>query len=88
MLFREIIAVYSENRKKPINILRAQNAELLNVEAGGTYSAFCSLKSFIIKTDRMWISLFTVHRFIYLYANVGLTKRFSYELLNIKLMDI
>jgi hypothetical protein len=38
MLFREIIAVYSENHTKPINTLRGQNAELLNVKVGGAYS--------------------------------------------------
>jgi hypothetical protein len=34
MLFKEIIAVYSENHMKPINTIE----ELLIVEAGGTYS--------------------------------------------------
>jgi hypothetical protein len=40
MLFKEIIVVYSENRMKAINIglLCGQNAELLNVKAGGAYS--------------------------------------------------
>jgi hypothetical protein len=39
-MFREIIAVYYENRKKPINTLCA---ELLNVKEGGTYSYLCNL---------------------------------------------
>jgi hypothetical protein len=34
MLFKEIIAVYSENRTKSIR----ENAEVLIVKAGGTYS--------------------------------------------------
>jgi hypothetical protein len=34
MLFREIIAVYSENLQKPINTLCGQNAELLIVKVG------------------------------------------------------
>jgi hypothetical protein len=38
MLFRKIIAVYSENNKKPINTLRGQNAELLAFKAGCVYS--------------------------------------------------
>jgi hypothetical protein len=38
MLFREIIAVYTENYTKPVNVFRDQNAELFIVEAGGTYS--------------------------------------------------
>jgi hypothetical protein len=38
MLFKEIIAVYPKNRAKLINTLYAQNAELLNVKVGGTYS--------------------------------------------------
>jgi hypothetical protein len=37
MLFREIIAVYSENGMKPINTLCGQNAELLNVKVDGAY---------------------------------------------------
>jgi hypothetical protein len=38
MLFREIIAVYSGNLMKPMNLLCGQNAELLNVKARDTYS--------------------------------------------------
>jgi hypothetical protein len=46
ILFGEIIAVYSENHTKPINALCGKNAELLNVEAGDTYSSYhCALKS-------------------------------------------
>jgi hypothetical protein len=37
-LFKEVIAVYSENRTKPINTPCGQHAELLYVAAGGTYS--------------------------------------------------
>jgi hypothetical protein len=40
--FREIIAVYSENRKKLTSTLCGQNAELLNVKASGTYNNHCS----------------------------------------------
>jgi hypothetical protein len=32
MLFKEIIAIYSENLTKPINALRGHNAELVNVK--------------------------------------------------------
>jgi hypothetical protein len=39
MLFREIITLYSDHTK-PINILHWQNAELLIVKAGGTYSFY------------------------------------------------
>jgi hypothetical protein len=38
MLFKEIIPVYTENHTKPINKLRWQNAELVIIKAGGTYS--------------------------------------------------
>jgi hypothetical protein len=38
MLIKEIIAVYSKNHTKAINTLYGQNAELLTVEAVGTYS--------------------------------------------------
>jgi hypothetical protein len=40
MLFKEIIAVYSENHMKPINTLCGQNAELLIVKECGTYSYY------------------------------------------------
>jgi uracil DNA glycosylase len=43
-LFKEIIAVYSENHTKHINTTWGQNAELLNVKSGGTYSYHCALK--------------------------------------------
>jgi hypothetical protein len=36
MLFREIIAVYSENHTKPTNTLYGQNTELVNIKAGCT----------------------------------------------------
>jgi hypothetical protein len=44
-MFRGIIVVHYDNHKKPINTLCGQNAELLNVEAGGTYSYHWALKS-------------------------------------------
>jgi hypothetical protein len=44
MLFKEIIAVYSENHTKSINTLYRQNAELLDVKAGGTYKHHLALK--------------------------------------------
>jgi hypothetical protein len=40
----EIIAVYTENHTKPINTPCGQNAELLIVKAGGTYSYHWALK--------------------------------------------
>ena len=38
MLYREIIAVYSEIHTKHINTLCGQNMEFVNVNPGGTYS--------------------------------------------------
>jgi hypothetical protein len=38
MLFKKIIALYSENYSKPKSSLRGKIAELLNVNVGGTYS--------------------------------------------------
>jgi hypothetical protein len=38
MLYREIMAVWSEIHTKHINTLCGQNVELLNVKPGGTYS--------------------------------------------------
>jgi hypothetical protein len=43
-LFKEIIAVYSENHTEPINIKCKK--ELLNVKAAGTYSDHSSLKGY------------------------------------------
>jgi hypothetical protein len=44
MMFREIIAVYSENHMKLINPICGQNAELLIVKAGGAYTCHWALK--------------------------------------------
>jgi hypothetical protein len=44
MLFREIIAVYCENRTKHINRVCGQNVEFFNIKASGIYSYHCSLK--------------------------------------------
>jgi hypothetical protein len=43
-LFKEIIAACSENHATPISTLCWQNAELLIVKAGGTYSYHLALK--------------------------------------------
>jgi hypothetical protein len=45
VLFREKLAVCSDNHKKPINTLCGQNAELLIVEAGGTCGYHCDFKT-------------------------------------------
>jgi hypothetical protein len=44
ILFMEIIAAYSGNHTKPINMLCGQNAELLIVKADGIYSYHWVLK--------------------------------------------
>jgi len=38
MLYREIIAVFSQIHKKHINTLCGHNGEMLNVKPGGIYS--------------------------------------------------
>jgi hypothetical protein len=55
MLFKEIIAVYSENRTELIDTLCGENAELMTVKAGGTYNyhwslkgLFCSLSCYVV----------------------------------------
>jgi hypothetical protein len=53
MLFREIIALYSENHAKPINTHYGQNAELLNVQAGGTYKLPVCFKGLNIPPNRI-----------------------------------
>jgi hypothetical protein len=40
-----MIAVYSENHMKSINIICEQNATLLNVKAGGKHTYHCALKA-------------------------------------------
>jgi hypothetical protein len=42
MLFKEIIAVYSEDNTKLINTLYGQNVEVLNVKAGGATCKYYS----------------------------------------------
>jgi hypothetical protein len=44
MLFRETVAVYCENHTVHTNTLCGQNAEFLNVEAGGTFCCRYGLK--------------------------------------------
>jgi hypothetical protein len=44
MLFREIIDVYYENHRKPINALYGQNSEFSTGTADGNYSKLCFLK--------------------------------------------
>jgi hypothetical protein len=56
MLFKETIAVYSETHTKPITFC-GQNAELLNVKAGGLYSYHCVLKGWP-KQVRRFITVF------------------------------
>jgi hypothetical protein len=45
MLFKEVIAVYSENHGKPINTLGRQNGKLMNAGTHGTYSNHFALYS-------------------------------------------
>ena len=44
MLYREIIAFYSQIHTKHINTLCGQNVELLNVKFDGTYSDHWDVK--------------------------------------------
>ena len=44
MLYREIIAVYSDIHTKHINTLCVQKVELLIVKSGGTYSNHWAVK--------------------------------------------
>jgi hypothetical protein len=50
-LFKEIIAVYTENQMKHINTLCGQSVELLNVKVCGTYSYHWLLK---VKLRMAW----------------------------------
>jgi hypothetical protein len=44
MLYREIIAIFSQIHAKHINTLCGQIVELLNVKPGGTYSDHWAVK--------------------------------------------
>jgi hypothetical protein len=44
MLFREITAACSDNNTKPINTFLGQNADSLNIKAGGTYNYYLAFK--------------------------------------------
>jgi len=44
MLYREIIAVYSQIHTKHINTVCGQNVEFLNVKPDGTYNDHWGLK--------------------------------------------
>jgi len=60
MLYRDIIAVYSEIHTKHINTLCGQNVELLNVKPGGTYSDHWSHKqntSYTEVIQLLWVFL-------------------------------
>jgi hypothetical protein len=43
-MFKEMIEVYSENNIEAINTLCGQNADLLNVKAGGACGHHCEIK--------------------------------------------
>jgi hypothetical protein len=47
MLFGEAGAVYCENHMEHTNTVCGQNAELLIVKVGGTYSYHCDFKGLI-----------------------------------------
>jgi len=56
MMYREIIAVCSQIHTKHIHTMCGQNAELLNVKAGGTYSKYWDLKGYCIASSAPQIS--------------------------------
>jgi hypothetical protein len=48
VLFREIIAVYSENHTKHINTIFGQNGEFVSAKADGTDNNQCVLKEYTV----------------------------------------
>lgn len=44
MLFKKIVAIYSEKHTKPVNTRREKNAAFLIVKAGGTHMYRHALK--------------------------------------------
>ena len=57
MLYREIIAIFSEFNATRINALYGQNVELLNVKPGGTFSNHWALNGEIsvIRTSQLML---------------------------------
>jgi hypothetical protein len=55
MLYREIIAVYSEIHTKNINKLCGQNVEFMIVKPGGTYIDHWALEGYINKYKYIYI---------------------------------
>jgi hypothetical protein len=78
MLIKEIIALYSENYTKPINLLRGKDAELLIVKAGSTYAYYYFSKCYIsvqnteiflyelLWTERIYIALLRMFILLFL----------------------
>jgi len=48
MLYREIIAVYSQIHTKYINTLCGENVELQNIKLGGKYSEQCAVEGHLL----------------------------------------
>jgi len=59
MLYREIIAVYSENHTKHVNTLCGQKVELLNVKHGGTYINHWAVKGSVSVTKTSQLMLYS-----------------------------
>jgi hypothetical protein len=57
MLFKDIIAVYSEKSTKQINKLCGQNAELLIIRAFGKYSYKWNLSGWSTSTFFLWLPI-------------------------------
>jgi hypothetical protein len=62
MVFREIIAVYSENYEKLTNKLCEKSAKLFNAEGGGIYNKKCDFTGKM--KDNRTIDIFRYYRFI------------------------
>jgi hypothetical protein len=71
MLFKEIIAIYSENHTKLINILCGHSAELLTVELVVTYSYHWVLKVQVQKNILIYFNMYIVMHWAVLFM-IGL----------------
>jgi tryptophanase len=89
MLFRKVIAVYSQINKKHVNSLCGQNVELLKCQTGGTYCDHWAVKGYnsVIKTSQLML----YREIIAVYFQIN-TKHVNtlcgqnVELLNVKLV--
>jgi hypothetical protein len=70
MLFSEIITVYSENYTKHIITICEKNAEVVHVQADGTYSYHYALEDCVLEVA-VHFSFLWIHKYILVSLNLS-----------------